>query len=51
MKPSERRKLTGCGNIDRAKGLYEMDQEAVAPAMVFKIMMLKSCLTRVDIMM
>lgn len=25
----ERRKLTGCGNIDKAKGLYEVYQEAV----------------------
>lgn len=28
----ERRKLTGCGNIDKAKGLYEMYQGAAAAA-------------------
>lgn len=49
MKKWERRKLTGSGNIDKATGLYEMDQEAVAPGTDLEIIMLKSCLTTVDI--
>lgn len=30
VKWCERRKLTGCGNIDKAKGLYEMYEAAAA---------------------
>lgn len=36
----ERRKPTGCGNIDKAKGLYEMYQEAVAAGTDLEIIML-----------
>lgn len=41
----ERRKPTGCGNIDKAKGLYEMYQETVAAGTDLEIIMLNCYLT------
>lgn len=38
MKWWERRKLTGCGNIDNTKGLYEMYQGAVSAGTDLDIM-------------
>lgn len=46
VKWCERRKLTGCGNIDKAKGLYETYERAAAAAAEtdLKINMLSSYL-------
>lgn len=45
----ERRKLTGCGNIDKAKGLYDMYQEAAAAVTDLEIIMLNCYFTTVCI--
>lgn len=49
VKWCERRKLTGCGNIDKAKGLYEMYEGTAAAERDLKITMLNGYLTRIHI--
>lgn len=39
VKWRERKKLTGCGNIDKAKGLYEIYQGAAGEGTDLKIML------------
>lgn len=45
VKWRERRKLTGCGNIDKAKGLYEIYQRTETVGTDLEIIMLSVCLS------